>query len=104
MESLESEEAGLSQSTLEGLHSLIQDAPGTMSNHMTTLIPRFLALAVTPSSMVSSVVGGRNEPHYVFGSTENTSVCPCLFKRSVSATKTSGQHMCTSPLAPLHVV
>ena len=54
LESLGSEDTGLSQSTLEGLLPLIQDAPGAVSDHVTTLVPSVLALASTPDSMVSS--------------------------------------------------
>ena len=53
LESLGSEDAGLSQSTLDGLLPLIQDAPGAVSDHVTTLVPSVLALASTPDSMVS---------------------------------------------------
>lgn len=53
LESLGSEDTALRQSTLEGLHPLIQDAPGVVSDHMPSLIPRLLLLATVPDSMVS---------------------------------------------------
>lgn len=55
LESLQCSEAGLRVSTLEGLLSLIHDAPQVISEHVPTLVPRLLELARAPESMVECV-------------------------------------------------
>jgi DNA repair/transcription protein MET18/MMS19 len=53
LESLNSEEPGLSQSTLEGLHTILQNAASAsaMTDHLPSLVPRLLELASRPDSM-----------------------------------------------------
>ena len=55
LESLNTDDTGLSQSTLDGLHTILQtSATATlMSDHVPSLVPRLLALASRPDSMVS---------------------------------------------------
>ena len=53
LESLAAEDAGLKQSTLDGLYSLVQDTPSAVCDHVPTILPRLLSLARAPDSMVS---------------------------------------------------
>ena len=55
LESLQCNEAGLRVSTLEGLLSLLHDAPQVVSEHVPSLVPRLLELARAPESMVAFV-------------------------------------------------
>ena len=52
MESLNSDEAGLSLSTLTGLQAIMTVTPSSISDHVPTLIPRLLALVTRSDSMV----------------------------------------------------
>lgn len=51
-----SDDVGLKVSTLNGIHSLITDAPRSVIEHVSTLVPRLLKLACDPASMVRTIV------------------------------------------------
>ena len=54
LESLNTDDAGLSQSTLEGIHTILQNptSAALMSDSVPSLVPRLLTLATKPDSMV----------------------------------------------------
>ena len=54
LEALSSKESAVKESTLSGLVAILSDNPHSLSEHVTTLLPRLLALMLDRSSMVGT--------------------------------------------------